>query len=305
MKHKKIAFLFAGQGSQKVGMGYDFYQNYDEAKTIFDKINPNVKQACFFGPVEDLDDTKMTQQALLAYSLAVPEVLRKHGVEASMCAGLSLGEYSALTYSGVFTLEDALDIVSERALIMSNALKDQDTTMMAVLNVPLEKVKEVCHKYSKGGVCEIANINSPNQVVISGHRHALDCAKAELSQEKGVRVIPLRVSGAFHSSLLEAASHKLNEVLIKQTLNKPAIPVVFNVTGKVETDNISSLLVSQIKSTVLFADSMQTMIDDGVDCFVEISPKSILCGLLKKINKDITCYCVSDLESMNKLLEEI
>jgi [acyl-carrier-protein] S-malonyltransferase len=305
MKHKKIAFLFAGQGSQKVGMGQDFYKHYQEAKVILDQIDPSVKQACFFGPAETLEDTKITQQALLGYSLAVASILKKHGVEADLCAGLSLGEYSALTYAQAFTLEDALYVVSKRAYIMSEALKDKDTTMMAVVNSSLNKVKEACTLFSKEGVCEIANINGPTQIVISGHRHVLNQVKEHLSQEKGVRVLPLRVSGAFHSSLLEEASIELKEVLSSVSIKNPAISVVFNTSGKIETSNIRSLLVDQIKSTVLFADSINTMLDEGVDCFVEISPKSTLCGLLKKINNEVDCYCVSDMESLHKLLEEV
>lgn len=305
MKHKKVAFLFAGQGSQKVGMGYDFYQSYDEAKDIFDKLDESIKQACFFGPAEVLEDTRMAQQALLGFSLALTKILSNHKIKASMVAGLSLGEYSALTYAGVFSVDDALEVVSKRAQIMSEALSDQDTTMMAVLNAPLEKVKEANDKFKDQGVCEIANINAPTQIVISGHRALLNHVKEFLTQEKGVRVLPLKVSGAFHCSLLEDASIQLETVLNKVKISQPTIPVVFNTTGKVSDHDIKPLLVSQIKSTVLFVDSIETMINAGVDCFIEISPKSTLCGLVKKINSDVDCYCVSDQKSLISVLEEV
>ncbi len=303
MEHKKIGLLFAGQGVQKVGMGLDFYNTYPQVREIYDSVDPAIKEVCFYGPQEKLDETKYTQVALLLTSLAIVKTMEYLGVKAEVLAGLSLGEYSALTFAHVFTVEDAMHVVNQRADIMSKALENTDSTMMAVLNASLETIKEVCTHISQFGVCEIANINSPNQVVITGHRHALEKAKEILVTYKGVRVLPLNVSGAFHSSLLNEASKQLKKVLEPITIHPATCPVVFNVSGKVEDQNIKELLVKQIKSTVLFQDTLQHMIDLGVNVFVEISPKATLSGFVRKIDPSIPCYCVSDVESLHQLME--
>lgn len=305
MEPKKIGLLFAGQGVQKVGMGLDFYNTYPQAKQIYDSVDPSIKEVCFYGPQEKLDETKHTQNALMLTSLAIAKTMESLGVQAEILAGLSLGEYSALAFASVLTVEDAMHVVTHRASLMSEALQNTDSTMMAVLNASLENIKEVCKEVSEFGVCEIANINSPNQIVITGHRQALEKAKELLVIQKGVRVMPLNVSGAFHSSLLKEASQQLRVVLETIPLHQATVPVVFNVSGKVEDTNIKELLVKQIKSTVLFQDALEHMIDLGVNVFVEISPKATLNGFVRKIDPNIPCYCVSDVASLHQLLEDL
>src|SRR5690554_2841410 len=303
MKHKKIGLLFAGQGVQQVGMGLDFYNNYPIAREIYDAVDPLIKEVCFNGPKEKLDDTKYTQSALLTTSVAIAKVIQSLEIEIEAVAGLSLGEYSALTVANVLSLEDALYVVNQRANLMSQALENSESSMMAVMNASIETIQEVCMKSSMVGVCEIANINSRNQIVITGHIKALEIAKEMLLSEKGVRVIPLNVSGAFHSSLLNEAAKQLESVLSPIVMNQASYPVVFNVSGQVENNNIKELLVKQIKSTVLFQQSLQHMIDLGINVFVEISPKPTLCGFVRKIDPSIACYCISDVDSLKQLRE--
>ncbi len=305
MQDRNIGFIFAGQGAQKIRMGLDLYQNYKEAKAIYDVSDADfdIKDVCFNGPIEKLNDTRYTQSAILLTSMAIARVLQTHHIVPKMVAGLSLGEYSALTYAGVLSLSDALEIVTKRGQIMAQALSHNTTTMMAVLGLDIDTIQEVCHQVASVGVCEIANINCPGQIVITGHKPALEMASKLLLERQARRVIPLSVSGAFHSSLLSDAASSLQQVLDLYHFNKPSIPVVFNYTGKVESHDFKSLLVKQIQSTVLFQDSIEHMIESGINCFVEIGPGSTLSGFVRKIDANIEVYHVENQASLNKLLE--
>ncbi|MEA5017653.1 MAG: ACP S-malonyltransferase [Erysipelotrichaceae bacterium] len=303
MSDKKIAFVFAGQGSQKVGMGLDFYNDYESTRLVFDQLDSQIKQACFYGPETELNNTIATQQSLLAFGVAIALVLKQNQINASYCAGLSLGEYTALTYANALSIKDALHVVKARSQIMHDALLNTDSTMMAVINVSLTDVQKVCKEVSLLGVCEVANINSLTQVVISGHSSALERARLLLSSYPKARIVPLTVAGAFHTSLLQDASKQLANVLKTININQPQIPVVFNVNGKSQNDNIAELLTKQIHNTVYFSDSINFMISKGIDTFIEISPKPIIKGLINSIDKNVNCYCVSNIESLNSLLE--
>lgn len=303
MINRKIALLFAGQGSQKVGMGLDFYNNNISAKQAFDQLDDSIKNACFYGPDISLNNTIATQLALLVFGVAIAQIIEQKQISIEYCAGLSLGEYSALTFTRSLSLTDALKVVKARSEIMHESLSDISSSMMAVVNVPLTDIRQICQQVSDLGVCEIANVNSPNQVVISGHTTALEKARELLLLYHKSRVIPLNVAGAFHSSLLKDASYKLKEVLDLITIKRPRVPIVFNVTGNDDDESIIDLLTKQIYSTVQFNDSIRFMIDKGVDTFVEISPKSIIKGLVQQIDPSVSCYCVSDVDSLNKLLE--
>jgi [acyl-carrier-protein] S-malonyltransferase len=307
MKNRRIGFIFAGQGSQKLGMGRDLYDNHDDIKTFYDQIDLDfdIKEVCFNGPIEKLNDTRYTQSAILLTSMAISRVLKNYNIVPEMVAGLSLGEYSALTYSGVLSVKDALKVVSKRGQIMSDALLNQSTSMMAVLGLDVDVIKDICNQVTSFGVCEIANINCPGQVVITGHNTALEEAAKRCIANHARRIIPLNVSGAFHSSLLKEAAASLRLVLEPIEFNKPTIRVVFNKTGKVETENIKQLLVEQIQSTVLFQDSLEHMIDSGINCFIEIGPGSTLSGFVKKIDTSVEVFSVENQASLSKLLEVI
>ncbi len=304
----KIAFLFAGQGVQKVGMGSDVYQKYPASKKVFDAVSLDfdLKKLCFEGPQEQLNDTNYTQSCLLVTSLAIAHAAVSEGIIPSAVAGLSLGEYSALTFANAFQLSDAVALVRKRGQIMAQALPVGVSSMMAVLSEDIDLIESVCkdEQVTSLGICEIANKNSINQTVISGHIEALDKAK-ELLLARGVRrVMPLNVSGAFHSSLLTEASKQLNEILENAAIQSPLIDVYFNISGQKETDIVSAL-TRQIHSTVQFVKTIENMVEDGVDTFVEIGPSTVLSGFVKKIAPQARIFAIEDEASIEKLKGEL
>jgi [acyl-carrier-protein] S-malonyltransferase len=304
----KIAFLFAGQGVQKVGMGADVYQKFAAARKVYDAVDLDfdLKKLCFEGPQEQLNDTNFTQSCLLVTSLAIAHAAVSEGIIPSAVAGLSLGEYSALTFANVFTLSDAVNLVRKRGQIMATALPPGVSSMVAVLSDDISLIESVCQdeQVKSLGVCEIANKNSVNQTVISGHIEAL--AKAtELLLAKGVRrVMPLNVSGAFHSSLLVEASKELNSLLNKVPTQTPLIDAYFNISGHPESDIITAL-TRQIHSTVQFVSTIENMVRDGVDTFVEIGPGTVLSGFVKKIAPQARVFAIEDEASILKLKGEL
>lgn len=300
-----IAFLFAGQGTQTVGMGLDLYEKYDEFKKVYDtQLDFDLKGICLNGPKELLDDTKYAQPAIVAMSLGIARILESKGIKPDYVAGLSLGEYGALAYSNVISDKDAINLVSKRGDIMSNALPKGYSGMAAVLKLDADTIKEVIN--SVDGILEIANYNCPGQIVITGELDAIDKA-APLLLEKGARrVVKLNVSGAFHSSLLEDASIKLGNEIEKVTINEKQIPVVHNITGTEINDmSIKDILMKQIKSSVYFEQSINYMIEKGVDTFIEVGPGEVLSGHVRKTNSEVKVYSVNDEKSLLKLLEEM
>lgn len=303
----KIGFIFAGQGAQYVGMGKELYETYEEAKQVYDSVNVDftIKNLCFEGPKEMLDDTAYAQASILTTSMAIAKVVEAQGITPDYVAGLSLGEYSALCYAGAFSINDAANIVRQRGKIMANALPKGTTTMAAVLNLDASIILEVCEEVKSIGICEIANYNCPGQIVITGEVKAVEKASELLAERGARRVIPLNVSGAFHSSLLEEASIELGKVLSSYSLQTPSITVVYNVSGKEENQDLQTILTKQIKSSVYFMQSIEYMIAQGVEAFVEIGPGSALSGFVRKINKEIPVYSVDSVESIDKVKEAL
>ncbi|MGM9971159.1 MAG: ACP S-malonyltransferase [Anaeroplasmataceae bacterium] len=290
-----------GQGAQKVGMGLDLYNKDLETKELFDSY-PNIRDLCFYGPDTELNQTKNTQKSILLESYAVASYLKRKGIEPSYVAGLSLGEYSALTFSEAFDLNDAIDIVSFRGELMQNALPLNTSGMAAVIGSTEEIIKECISQVD--GVIGIANYNSPAQIVITGEIDALNKASA-LLKDKGYRVIPLKVSGAFHSPLLNDASFKLKEKLSTYEINNPKYKMVYNSYGTESNDNIVDILTKQIKSSVYFYQSILYMIEEGVDTFVEVGVGSALSGFVKKTNPNVKVYTTNSLEDIDKVVGDL
>lgn len=301
----KTGILFAGQGSQYAGMGKDFYNKYDECREVYDNVNVDfsLKNLCFEGPKEMLDNTAYAQSCILTTSMAISALLKKCGIKADYVAGLSLGEYSALTYAGVLDLNDAVKIVRERGKIMDSAFTGKEVMMAAVLGSDENTIKEVIEEVRTLGVLEIANYNCPGQIVISGEKAACEKAAEKLSERNARRIIPLQVSGAFHTSLLEDASVSLGKELCKYTFGKPEIPVVYNYTGAESDEDIVNILTKQIKSSVRFSQTIEYMISHGVDTFIEVGPGKVLSGFVKKINKDVKVYGIDTVEDYEKMMK--
>lgn len=297
----KIGFIFAGQGAQYVGMGKEFYENFSEARAVYDQaqIDIDVKKVCFEGPEDILNDTAYAQPCILTTSLAIAKVVEAQDVKPDYVAGLSLGEYSALAYANAFDISDAIQIVRARGQLMSEALPKGTTSMAAVLAMEAEKIQSIIEPID--GVT-IANYNCPGQIVITGTKEAVEFASQKLSDAGAKRVIPLKVSGAFHSPLLEEASLKLKEELGKYEIRKPCIPVIYNITGQEDEGNLIDILTKQIKSSVYFYQSLQYMIAHGVEAIVEIGPGKALSAFVKKTDRNIPVYSVDSVESLNKML---
>lgn len=303
----KIGFLFAGQGSQHPGMGKDFYEQYDAARRLYDSIDIDipVKELCFNGTQEQLNDTAVAQPCILATSSAIAAVLSEKGIHADVAAGLSLGEYSALAYAGVFTPQEGAKLVRQRGKIMAAALPEGTSGMAAVLNTEESVIAEVCAEVKEIGVCEIANYNCPGQIVISGQKEAVAAVSEKLKARGARRVIPLQVSGAFHTSLLNEASVQLREVLDTYAFGEEEIPVINNVSGKVETRDLREVLQEQICHSVHFTQSLQAMIDMGVELFIEIGPGHALSGFVRKTTKEVPVYHIDTTEDLEKVLKEV
>ncbi len=302
---KNIAFLFPGQGSQYINMGKELYENIEECKNIFDKgqeiLAMPIKELIFEGSNEELTRTKNSQPAILLTSLACQKALELEGISADYTVGLSLGEYGALIYSGVLSFEDGLRLIKKRAEIMDSAVSSEEGTMAAVLKLSEDKVQELINRASKFGLVEGANYNCPGQVVISGEHEAIKQSVKIAKELKGI-AIPLKVSGPFHSSMYEKASHEFYRELEKANINEPIKTVYSNVKGEPyeKEDDIRELLRLQIMSSVLFEKSIRDLINKGVDTFIEVGPGKTLSGFVKKIDKEVNVYNVEDIKSLKE-----
>lgn len=299
----KTAFVFPGQGAQFVGMGKDLYNSYPEVKEIYEKANQilgiDIRDTSFNGPETDLRESKNAQVAILLHSFACYKLIENKGSKPAVVAGHSLGEYSALLVAGVISFDDALHLVRFRGELMSKAGEIKPGTMAAVIGLKANEVEQVVEMMSQKGIISVANYNSPTQTIISGVPEVVEKAGKLLKDKGAKRVIPLRVSGAFHSSLMETAFTKFGLVLLKTKINSPTIPVVPNVTGILTSspEDIKEALKKQILSPVQWVKSVKSMVEFGVDTFIELGPGKVLAGLIKQIVPEVNVYKPDFIES--------
>lgn len=305
----KTAFIFPGQGAQYVGMGKDFFETYPSARKMIELAGEitNIDMVqLLFTENEQLNQTEYTQIAMLATEMAILKVLEEKGVQADMCAGLSLGEYGALAAAKVMEPETLFALIRKRGLFMQEAYPTGGA-MTAVIATDTRLIKDICDEVTaqaEKGVVSIANYNCPGQIVITGKKEAVEEASQRLTQAGAKRCIPLKVSGPFHSALLENAGKQLGAELKKVSVENPKIPYYSNVTALPVTDGgaVKDLLEKQISSSVCWQQSIEKMIEDGAERFVEIGPGKTLSGFMKKINKNIEMMNVETVEDLDKLL---
>lgn len=303
----KIAFIFPGQGAQACGMGKDFYEQTETGKRIFDKATQlmgfSMPQLCF-EENDRLDITEYTQAAMVTASIAMMRVLEENGIKPDVAAGLSLGEYCALAAAGVMSDEDAIWTVRQRGILMQEAVPVGEGAMAAILALDAAAIEEVTGAME--GVW-IANYNCPGQIVISGEKAAVEEACEKLKAAGAKRAVMLNVSGPFHSGMLTAAGEKLGQVLSRVELHEPRIPYVANVTAQYvkSAAEVKELLTRQVSSSVRWQQSVEAMIGDGVDTFIEIGPGKTLAGFMRKISRDVKTLNVEKLEDIGKAVEAL
>src|SRR5271155_2602197 len=308
--NKPIALLFPGQGSQSIGMGKDLVEKYPIARQTFEEADEalgyKLSQLCFEGPEDQLRLTEITQPAILTASIATLRVLETRIPKPAYVAGHSLGEYSAHVCAGPFSFADAVRAVRNRGKYMQEAVPVGVGAMAAILGMDLDKVIAVCNDAAQGEVCEPANINSAEQIVISGNKSAVERA-AKLASERGAkRAVLLQVSAPFHCSLMKPAQDRLEVDLNALKMEKPVYPVVCNVEASLVSDEMRArtTLVRQVTGSVKWDPSMRLLIAEGVQTFVEIGPGKVLCGLMRQIDRSKSCLNVGDEASLTKALEQ-
>lgn len=303
----RIAFLYPGQGAQEAGMAKDFYENSSEARELFDQasemLDLDLRKLCF-EENDLLDKTEYTQAAMVAACLAITGELKKRGLHPDMTAGLSLGEYCAIAAAGGMSDLDAVRTVRARGIFMEHAAPEGTGAMSAILGMENSSVEKVMQEIDGA---YIANYNCPGQIVITGEKGAVERAGKALKEAGARKVLPLKVSGPFHSPMMENAGEKLKKVLEEVTLKKPSVPYVTNVTAELVTEKepIRELLVKQVSSSVCWEQSIRNMIAEGIDTFVEIGPGKTLSSFMKKTDRNVTMYRVGTWEEAETVCSEI
>ncbi|UXO89708.1 ACP S-malonyltransferase [Bacillus safensis] len=308
----KIAFLFPGQGSQKIGMGKDLFEQEAVSKAVFEEADNtlgfDLSSMIFEGDAEELTLTYNAQPALLTTSIAILKKFEESGIKADYAAGHSLGEYTALVAAGALSFKDAVYAVRKRGELMNEAVPAGEGAMAAILGLDKAALVEVTKEVTESGhLVELANLNCPGQIVISGTAKGVELA-SEKAKEKGAkRAIALEVSGPFHSALMKPAAEKFTDVLSKLDITDAKTPVISNVTADIVTsrDEIETKLIEQLYSPVRFEESVERLIDLGVTTFIEIGPGKVLSGLVKKVNRRLTTISVSDQETVEAAIQTL
>lgn len=303
----KLAFIFPGQGAQYVGMGKDFYEKIPVCRQIIEKAAEiselDLEKICF-EENEKISITEYTQIAMIAVEAAILKALEEQGFYPDMTAGLSLGEYGAVLASGIMSLEDVFYTVRKRGIYMQEAVP-KGGAMAAVLGMAAELIEKICEETQ--GIVSVANYNCPGQVVITGEEGAVAKASEKLKEAGAKRILPLQVSGPFHCEMLKEAGEKLSEALEKISLQDIKIPYVSNVTAQMvtEKEQVKDLLVKQVSSPVRWQQCVETMIENGVDTFVEIGPDRTLSGFMRRINRNVTMMNIQTVEDFQKVTKKL
>ena len=303
----KLGILFAGQGSQKPGMGKDLYEKSELFQETFDMLPEEMKEYAFEGPTEKLQETVNTQPVIVAFAVGVMRELKKAGIKPEMAAGLSLGEYSALYAAGVFDEETVLDVIKLRAQKMAEASEGVDCAMQAVLGLEREKLEKCCAEASSEGIVSMVNFNCPGQIVISGERKAVEKC-GEIAVEAGAkRAMNLPVSGPFHTEFMKPAGAALKEKFETVKFNNMEFPVIFNATGRPleEGETVAELLEKQVSGSVFFEDSVRYMEEQGIDTVIEVGPGKTLSSFVRKTSKNIKCMNIENADDLEKVISEL